>query len=75
LLSFPPTADQTLLSYATTASTSKTIPSSIRDAADVLKGDLENFCGVVAKYSLAMDDQEISYLVLDPLKTTNSIVL
>ncbi|KIM43891.1 hypothetical protein M413DRAFT_370843 [Hebeloma cylindrosporum] len=75
LLSFEVPDDTNILHYATTISDSSSTPSIIRDAALVLKEDLEAFIGTVAQYSQELDDQQTPYLVLDPSKTAVSILI
>jgi len=75
LLSFEVPDDSNILHYATTISDSSSTPKLIRDAAVVLKDDLEEFVGTVAMYSQELDDQQTPYLVLDPSKTAISILI
>jgi hypothetical protein len=67
--------DSTLLRYATTTSRSHSIHKLIRDAAGVLKADLEAFVDTVSQYSRELDDQQTPCLVLDPSKTALSILI
>lgn len=75
LLSFEVPDDSNILHYATTISASSSTPEIIRDAAMVLKDDLEEFVGTVAMYSEELDDQQTPYFVLDPSKTAISILI
>jgi hypothetical protein len=75
LLSFEVPDDGNILHYATTISDSNSTPEIIRDAAMVLKDDLEEFVGTVAMYSQELDDQQTPYFVLDPSKTAISILI
>ena len=75
LLSFEVPDDSNILHYAKTISDSSSTPEIIRDAAMVLKDDLEEFVGTVAMYSRELDDQQTPYFVLDPSKTAISILI
>jgi hypothetical protein len=75
LLSFEVPDDSNILHYATAISDSNSTPEIIRDAAMVLKDDLEEFVGTVAMYSQELDDQQTPYFVLDPSKTAISILI
>ena len=75
LLSFEMLDDQTILHYATTTCNASSTPEIIRDAAKILKEDLEAFQYTVSRYSQELDDQKTPYLVLDPSKTAISILI
>lgn len=75
LLSFEVPEDSTLLHYAATITSERSAPKLIRDAARLLKSDLEAFIYTVAHNSDRLDDQQTPYLVLDPSKTAISILI
>ena len=78
LLSLEVPDDNTILYYATQTSKSvtatDTISKEIRNAAKVLKRDLDAFGHTVSQYSQQLDDQQTGYVVLHPRKTAISIL-
>ncbi|CAA7267408.1 unnamed protein product [Cyclocybe aegerita] len=75
LLSFEVPDDSNILHYAVTTCQSTSSPAIIRDAARVLRDDLEDFISTVVQNSEGLDDQQTPYLVLDPSKTAISILI
>jgi hypothetical protein len=75
LLSFEVAADSTILHYATTTAESPSSLDVIRNAAKVMKNELEEFAKVVVQNSGDLDNQRTPYLVLDPRKTAISILI
>jgi hypothetical protein len=75
LLSFEVSGDSNILHYAMATASSSSTPPIIRNAARVLKDDLEAFADTVARYSRELDDQQTPYFVLDPSKTAVSILI
>jgi hypothetical protein len=75
LLSFEVSGDSNILHYAMATASSRSTPPIIRNAARVLKDDLEAFADTVARYSRELDDQQTPYFVLDPSKTAVSILI